>query len=137
MAKTRKVRRGSRRLRKMRGSGLFNTMKAKASNVAGRAKSLVTPSQAKQNWLKNKYNTAKAVGSLAKEGVKGIGRGTKSFLGDMASGTSGKVLALGAAGHVALHGNKYLPSSSSYNVGSTVRNLASGPSMFNGFSNLF
>ena len=128
MAKTRKMRRGTRRLRKMRGRGLFNTMKAKASNLAsktsnlaGRTKSYltpsnatknkfkqatfaVTPSQAKMNYMRNKAGkatnlTRRAVSGVA-SGVGSVGKGIYSGLESGLSSSAGLVHSLGRASGV-------------------------------------
>lgn len=72
------MRRGSRRLRKMKGRGLMNTMrnKLKLSNETKKTMSealyAVTPSQAKQNWMKNKAGKA---ANYSMKAAKGVGKG--------------------------------------------------------------
>ena len=72
MAKTRRVRRGSRRLRKMRGRGMMNTMKrfTPSGETLRKAAFAITPSEAKQQWMKNKMSqAANATGRAASKAL--------------------------------------------------------------------
>ncbi len=81
--KTRKMRRGTKRLHRMRGRGLMNTMRTMKNKLTPSEETLrqatfaITPSQAKQNWVKNK--AGKAV-NLTMRGVKGVGKGAYSVV---------------------------------------------------------
>ena len=75
MAKTRKMRRGTKRMHRMRGRGLMNTLRQKLTpsnqtkETLRQATFAITPSQAKQNWMKNKAGKA---ANLTMRGVKGV-----------------------------------------------------------------
>lgn len=81
--KTRKMRRGTKRLHRMRGRGLMNTMRTMKNKFTPTEETLrqatfaITPSQAKQNWIKNKAGKA---ANLTMRGVKGVGKGAYSVV---------------------------------------------------------
>ncbi len=78
MAKTRKMRRGTKRMHRMRGRGIMNTLRQKLTpsnqtkETFRQATFAITPSQAKQNWMKNRAGKA---ANLTMRGVKGVGKG--------------------------------------------------------------
>ena len=88
MAKTRKMRRNTKRMHRMRGRGMMNTLRQKLTpsnqtrETLRQATFAITPSQAKLNTLKAARNKtlqgAKNVGGLAYYGAKGIGKGAWS-----------------------------------------------------------
>ncbi len=81
MAKTRKMRRGTKRMHRMRGRGIMNTLRQKLTpsnqtkETLRQATFAITPSQAKQNWMKNKAGKA---ANLTMRGIKGVGKGAWS-----------------------------------------------------------
>jgi hypothetical protein len=79
--KMRKTRRATKRVYKMRGRGMINTLRQKLTpseetkETLRQATFAITPSQAKQNWMKNKAGKA---ANLTMRGVKGVGKGISS-----------------------------------------------------------
>ncbi len=105
MAKTRKMRRGTRRMHRMRGRGMFNAMKQKLTpsnqtkEALRQATFAITPSQAKMNYLRNKTqkvgNYLGTMRNKGKAGYNSLKKGMSGFTPSMPKWTSGNAYQAG------------------------------------------